>query len=188
MIMHETPIFPLFLALRGRRVIVVGGGEVGAHKARELIDVGARVTIVDPHPGEEARALVGATIVPRDFRPSDLDDAWLVVAATNDRATNAAVSNAADARRMLCNAVDDPEHCSAYFASVVRRPPLTVAISSTGEAPALTRLLREIFEQILPSDDWIDRARALRRRWRAERTPMRSRFGELVRAFAERAG
>ena len=65
---------------------------------------------------------------------------------------------------------------------------MTVAISSSGEAPALSRLLREVIEQALPEADWIEAARALRERWRSEATPMRSRFAELVRAFKERAG
>jgi siroheme synthase-like protein len=188
--MHSEPLFPLFVKLGGLRVIVVGGGDVGARKARELAEQGANVTLVDPAPCDDAIALIEegrASLRRRDFVAGDLDDAWLVVAATNDGAINARVAEAAAARRVLCNAVDDPQNSSVYFASVVRRPPLTVAISSNGEAPALSRLLREIVERILPEDEWIERARALRDRWRAEKTPMRSRFAELVRGFAARA-
>ena len=165
------------------------GGDVGAHKARALTQAGARVTLIDPEPRVESDALVdeGAVAwVRRAFEAADLDGASLVVAATERREINAAVAEAAAARRVFCNSVDDPENSSAYFASIVRRPPLTVAISSNGEAPALAKLLREVIESILPEDDWIERARALRDRWRAEKTPIRSRFGELVRAIAAR--
>jgi uroporphyrin-III C-methyltransferase/precorrin-2 dehydrogenase/sirohydrochlorin ferrochelatase len=185
--MHSAPLFPLFLRLEGRRAVVVGAGAVGAHKARTLAEAGAHVTLIDPAPSAEAVALVDLDRVAlrrHAFDPSDLDDAWLAIAATDDVAINAAVAEAAAARRVFCNAVDDPSNSSAYFASIVRRPPITVAISSNGEAPALSKLLREIVERILPDDDWIERARALRDRWRAEGTPMRDRFGELVRAFA----
>ena len=188
--MNSDPLFPLFLKLDGRRVVVVGAGEVGAQKARAMAKAGARVTLVDPHPGAEAIALVDLDRISlrrRAFEPSDLDDAWLAIAATDDGGINASVAEAAAARRTFCNAVDDPASSSAYFASIVRRPPFTVAISSNGEAPALSKLLREILERILPDDDWIERARALRARWRANETPMRSRFGELVREIAERA-
>jgi len=188
--MHFEPLFPLFLKLDGRRVVVVGAGEVGAHKARALSEAGAHVTLIDPSPCAEAIGLVDLDRIAlrrRAFEPGDLDDAWLVVAATDDVAINAAVAEAAAARRVFCNAVDDPANSSAYFASVLRRPPFTVAISSNCEAPALSKLLREILERVMPEDDWIERARALRDRWRAEKTPIRSRFGELVRTLAAAA-
>lgn len=187
--MDYTPHFPLFLELEGRRVVVVGGGAVGARKARELLAAHADVVVVDPHPGsdivrfaEEGRVVLRR----RAFEVEDLEGAWLTIAATEERATNAAVAEAASARRIFCNAVDDPPNSSAYFASTVRRPPLTIAISSNGEAPALARLLRELIEQILPEQEWVARAKELRARWRAEKTPMRSRFGELVRTIAAR--
>jgi siroheme synthase (precorrin-2 oxidase/ferrochelatase) len=74
--------------------------------------------------------------------------------------------------------------CSAYFAATVRRPPITVAISTAGETPALARLVREIVEGVLPADRWIAAARALRARWRAEGTPMEDRFPSLVAAIS----
>lgn len=188
--MHSKALFPLFLSLEGRRVVVVGGGEVGARKVRELLDARAIVTVIDPSSSSDLETLAAdpnVTLHRRPFAASDLDDAWLVVAATNDATINASVADAAHARRIFCNAVDDPANASAFFASLLRRPPLTVAISTDGEAPALARLLREVIESVLPEEEWIERARALRARWRARKTPMRSRFGELVRAIAARS-
>jgi siroheme synthase-like protein len=84
-------------------------------------------------------------------------------------------------------AVDDPPNATAYGGAVVRRGPVTIAISTSGEAPALARMMREVLEQALPDEGFIEAARALREKWRAEKTPMTSRFGELVQAFKERS-
>ena len=91
------------------------------------------------------------------------------------------MASAAGARRIFCVAVDDPENASAYSGAVVERPPFVVAISSSGATPALTRLVREVVEYVLPGDAWVEHARALRAKWLAEGTPMGDRFAELVR-------
>ncbi|MBI2391296.1 MAG: bifunctional precorrin-2 dehydrogenase/sirohydrochlorin ferrochelatase [Deltaproteobacteria bacterium] len=181
-------LYPLFLRLNGRRVVVVGAGSVGARKIGELCAAGADVLVV----AQEATAEVGAlaergeiALVRRAFADSDLDGAWLVIAATNDTQVNRAIAAAAEARRLFCNAVDDPPNASAFFGAVLRRPPFLVAISSSGELPALSRLLRVVLESALPEERWIVAARALRTRWKAEGTPMGERFAELVRAIAE---
>ena len=106
-----------------------------------------------------------------------------MVSATDDPTTAREVFARASARRLFVLAVDDPANGSAASGSTIVRPPFVIAVSSSGEAPALTRLLREILEQILPEERWIEAARALRKRWRAEGTPMASRFAELVREF-----
>jgi uroporphyrin-III C-methyltransferase/precorrin-2 dehydrogenase/sirohydrochlorin ferrochelatase len=116
-----------------------------------------------------------------------MERAWLAFAATDDAAVQRHVSDAGQARRIFVVAVDDLPNGSAYSASVVRRDPFTIAISSSGETPALTRLLREIIEHVLPSEDWVTAARALREKWQTEKTPMSSRFADLLRTFAARA-
>jgi uroporphyrin-III C-methyltransferase/precorrin-2 dehydrogenase/sirohydrochlorin ferrochelatase len=128
------------------------------------------------------------SLAERAFEPPDIGQAWLVVAATSDAAVQREVCALAEAARSFAIAIDDPPNGSAYSAAVLRRAPLTVAISSDGEAPALVRLMRELFEQILPDADWVDAARALREKWKTEKTPMASRFPELVRAFKGKAG
>lgn len=183
-------VYPLFLRLAGRSVVVVGAGSVGTRKIRELCDVGAKVRVVSLHASPEVESLAcegTITLERRAFLPTDLDDAWLVVAATNDSASNRGISEAAEARRIFCNAVDDPPHASAFFGAVLRRPPFLVAISSSGEVPALSRLLREVLESALPEERWIEKARELRRHWKAEGTPMGERFGQLVQVIAKRA-
>lgn len=182
-------VFPLFLRVEGRHVVVAGAGEVATRKTRDLLDAGARVTIVAPRATAALEALASAGEVlwhVRAFEPHDLDEAWLAVAATDDPRAQAQIAEAACERRVWLVAVDDLSHATAFSGLVLRRPPFLVAISSSAEAPALTRLLREVLEQALPEASWVARARALRAEWRARGTPMTSRFEELVRAFTER--
>jgi uroporphyrin-III C-methyltransferase/precorrin-2 dehydrogenase/sirohydrochlorin ferrochelatase len=186
----KTTLFPLFLRLSAKDVLVVGAGDVAVRKVEDLVHAGAEVRVVAPvaSPAIEKLAAEGKVMhVQRPFMESDVDGAWLVVAATNDAEVQARVCEAAERARTFAIAVDDPPNGSAYSASVIRRGPITVAISSSGEAPALSRLLREVLEQALPETEWIEAARALRQKWQAEGTPMSSRFGELVRLFKERA-
>jgi len=177
-------LLPLFLRLSDRPVLVVGGGTVAARKVESLVAAGARVTVVAPSVNDEVAAMP-VTVERRAFVEGDVDGAWLVIAATNDSTVNAAVAAACEVRRVFVNAVDDPPNASAFFGGLIRRGPFTIAISSRGESPALTRLLREVIESALPPDRWIAEARALRRKWKAEKTPMDARFGELVDRFRQ---
>jgi uroporphyrin-III C-methyltransferase/precorrin-2 dehydrogenase/sirohydrochlorin ferrochelatase len=183
-------LYPLFLNVRGRRVVVVGAGAVAERKVNELLAAGAAVDVVAKDASEAIEALARrgeVSLARRPFDPGDLDGTWLVVAATGDEAVQRAVFAAAEARRVFVVAVDDPANGSAHTPAIVVREPYVVAISSAGETPALTRLLREILEQILPDEQWVEAARALRAKWKSERTPMGSRFPELVRLFRDRA-
>jgi siroheme synthase-like protein len=187
----EPSPFPLFLKLAGRSVLVVGAGAMAERKVHSLLASGARVHIVAPDATAELQRLAREGLVAwtaRRFENSDIDSTWLVIAATGQPETQRRVAAAADARRVFLLALDDPSNASAYSGAVVRRPPLQVAISSSGAAPALTRLLREIIEQVLPGEAWVEHARALRERWIADGTPMGERFGMLVRDLKERAG
>lgn len=182
-------LLPLFLDLAGRDVLVVGGGNVASRKAEELVAVRAAVRVVAPEATDAVREMSKEGVVrwaERAFEEADLDGVWLVLAATDDPALQSRIAAACDARRVFCIAVDDPPNASAYGAAVVRRGPVTIAISTRGEAPALARLLREVLEQILPDEDYVEAARALREKWKRDGTPMASRFGELVKAFKER--
>lgn len=188
---EETNLYPLFLRLDGRPVLVVGAGEVAERKIDSLLAAGARVRVVAPEATDEVKWLAkdGGAVewLARSFEPGDADGVWLVVAATSDADAQKRVAKAAEERRIFVVAVDDLPNGTAFSAATVRRPPFTIAISSQGETPALTRLVREILEQVLPGEDWIVEAKKLRAKWKAEQTPVGQRFGELVAVFAARA-
>src|SRR5437763_1467826 len=168
-------LLPLFLHLRGRRVVLVGAGPVGASKLAQLLAAGADVRVIAPevHPDVEA---AGVAIERRQFQPSDLDEAWLAIAAATPD-VNREVASAAEQRRIFVNAVDDPPNASAYLGGVVRRDGVTIAISTNGAAPALAGLLREGIDAVLPADldAWVATARELRAGWRSDNVKMEER-------------
>ena len=183
-------LFPVFLDLKDKVVLVVGAGVVATRKVDELAAMGAKLRVVAPlaTPELEARAASGElTLERRTFEEADVDGAWLVLASTDDSDAQRRVAEACEKAHVFCIAVDDPPNASAYGGGVVRRGPVTISISTSGEAPALARLLREVLEQVLPDEGYVDAARALREKWKADKTPMASRFGELVQAFKERS-
>jgi uroporphyrin-III C-methyltransferase/precorrin-2 dehydrogenase/sirohydrochlorin ferrochelatase len=179
----DLRLLPLFLKLRGKKVVVVGGGRVAAQRAEALFATGADLTVVAPLIDPRIRTL-GVVLVARSFTPADLDGAWLAVAAAPP-AVNREVRAAGEARRLFVNAVDDPEDASAYTGGVLRRGPLTIAVSTAGRAPALAGLLREGLEAVVPEEieAWVQEARALRQRQRAEGVPMADRRPLLLRAL-----
>ena len=173
-------MFPAFLDLAGRKVVVVGGGPVAAGKIEALTAAGARVTVVAPDIRPEIER-ADVEIVRREFADADLDGAWWVVAAAPP-AVNRRVSEAAAQRHIFVNAVDDPEHATAYLGGVVRRDGVTIAISTDGRAPAIAGLLREAFDALLPReiDAWLRASDDARRLWRTQRTPMDQRRPQLL--------
>jgi uroporphyrin-III C-methyltransferase/precorrin-2 dehydrogenase/sirohydrochlorin ferrochelatase len=148
---------------------------MGTQRVRQLAEAGARVTVVAPEILPEAASLA-AEIRRRPFAPADLDGVWLAVAAAPPE-VNRAVAEAAEARRILVNAVDDPARATAYFPGVVRRGGATVAISTDGRAPALAGLLREGLAALLPEDleAWLETAEGLRAGWKALGVPLGER-------------
>jgi uroporphyrin-III C-methyltransferase/precorrin-2 dehydrogenase/sirohydrochlorin ferrochelatase len=181
----QEPLFPLFLKLTGRKVLVVGGGPVAAGKLTALLDCGAEVTVVAPEVGA-AIAASGARVLRRGFAPEDLEGAWLVVAAAPPE-VNAAVAAAAAERHVFVNAVDDAARASAYTGGVLRRGGVTLAVSTEGRAPALAGLLREALEAVLPEEieEWVRAAQSLRTAQRAGKVPMGDRRPRLLEALNE---
>jgi siroheme synthase-like protein len=138
--------YPVNLLVRGRRVVVVGGGRIAARKIGALLDAGALVHVVAPDLVDELRTRRddgSISVDERAFVPSDLDEAWLATAATSDPQVNQAVFEAGEARRIWVNAADDPAHCSFTLMSVVRQGDLVVSIGTGGRSPALATYLRD---------------------------------------------
>lgn len=183
-------LLPLFLKIAGRRVLLVGGGPVATAKAATLADAGAQVAVVSPDVTTELAALVAArtasgwSLARRPFEASDANEAWLIVAAAPAE-VNRAVAAAAEERRIFSIAVDDPAAASAYGGGVIRRDGVTLAISTSGVAPALAGLLREGLDALLPDelDAWIEESRHARVAWRAEGVPMALRRPRLLAAL-----
>lgn len=187
----SSAFFPVFLRLSGRRVLLVGAGPVGASKLQGLLDAGALVTVVAPdmvadieHAAANHPAAI--TLQKRPFEVSDLDGVWYVVAAATP-VVNRAVAQAAEARQLFVNAVDDPPNATAYLGGVVRRGGVTIAISTDGHAPALAGLLREGLDALLPQElaEWMDEAKAVRKKWLADGVPMEERRPLLLKTLNE---
>lgn len=170
--MTELPPYPVFLRLDGRLVLVVGGGSVAARKIRLLLNSGARINIVSVSLNDELKRLVSdgsIAYLAKEFDESHLDLCCYVVAATDDAVLNRRVARSAETRNLFVNVVDDIALSSAIAPAVVHRPPLAVAISSSGAAPVLVRRLREQIEQLLPANlgslaRFISRHREVQRR------------------------
>lgn len=161
-------LFPMFLKLAGRPCLVVGAGAVALEKIGSLLHAGAKLRVVAPRVCEEVEKLDASgniVLERREFQESDLEGQSLVVTATDSHSVNRAVFLAAQQRGLLCNSVDDPPNCDFYFASVVQRGSLQIAISTAGESPALAQRLRREIDAQLPQDigPWLKEIGSLRR-------------------------
>jgi len=165
-------LLPIFVKLRDRLVVVVGGGAVAEGKIEGLFAAEARVRVVAP----QVTPAIGQWIAQgkvewraKKFAPSDLEGAYLVIAATSEPGVNEAVFSEADAQGILCNAVDDIEHCHFYYGSVVQRGNLQIAISTNGRSPALAQRLRlQLEKQFGPEYElWLEWLGATRELLRA---------------------
>lgn len=144
---------PIFLNIRNKACLVVGGGEVAARKAMLLLQAGAQVSVVAPELDSAFNAYVARGKInycAECFQLGHLHNIMLVIAATNDRAINQQVSEAAQQRQIPVNVVDDPKLCTFIMPSIVDRSPLLIAISSGGQSPVLARLLRAQLEALIP--------------------------------------
>jgi precorrin-2 dehydrogenase / sirohydrochlorin ferrochelatase len=164
-------LFPAFLKLQDRSVLVVGGGRIASSKIPGLLDAGALVTVVAPKLNLDLAERVRIRQIdwlPKRFAPTDLGGKFLVVAATSLRDVNESVFYEADKRLILCNAVDDVDHCHFYYGSIVRRGDLQIAISTNGKSPALAQRLRKELERQFGPEyaawlDWLGAAREVLR-------------------------
>lgn len=148
--------------------MVVGAGTVAEDKISSLLNAGAEVTVIAPliNIGVRQFASLGCVaLIEREFVSGDLSGTFLVIAATSNAEVNRAVYEEAQRCGVLCNAVDDPENCDFYFPAVVQRGALQIAISTSGESPALAQQLRvEIEEQLdVATGDWLERLGNARR-------------------------
>jgi uroporphyrin-III C-methyltransferase / precorrin-2 dehydrogenase / sirohydrochlorin ferrochelatase len=146
--------FPVFMDLRERLCVLIGGGDVAARKAALLLRAGARLRVVAPTLGSALSELIAGAVAcehrARPYEAADLDGAALVVAATERREVNREVSEDAFARSLPINVVDDPELCSVIVPAIIDRSPIVIAVGTGGSAPVLARLLRANIEASVP--------------------------------------
>ena len=150
-------LYPIFVECKDRKVLVIGGGHVGAEKVRGLMNAEADITVVAPQLNEEMQGYKATgrfTHVEREYQESDLDaDNWhFIMVATDDGAVNREVREAGNRRKLWVNAADDPVNCDFILPSVVRKGKITLAASTAGTSPALARRLREELDAYLTED------------------------------------
>ncbi len=144
---------PLFHRLTEKKCLIIGGGSVATRKARLLMEANARVTVISPELDEELSQLAAENKIEhieRSFKLGDSRSYTLVICATNDPEINVQVSNDAQQNNIPVNVVDQPELCSFIFPAIIDRSPITIAVSSAGVAPVLSRMLRAKLETMLP--------------------------------------
>jgi siroheme synthase-like protein len=149
-------LYPIFVELKGRRIIVIGGGNVGAEKVRGLLAAEADITVVSPELIDELREHAAAgriRHVERAYQESDLDGGYeFIMVATDDGAINAQVAAAGKKRGIWVNAADDPKNCDFILPAVIRKGKITLAASTSAASPALARRLREELDAYLTED------------------------------------
>lgn len=147
--------YPVFLDLKGKPCVVIGGGEVAERKVEGLLRAGASVTVVSPKATKKIKALTEKgriSLLKRKYKKGDLKGAFLVVSASDARDVNHSVYEEAVESEMLVNVVDDPMHCNFIVPSVVDRGGLVIAISTSGKSPYLARVLREELENYIGAE------------------------------------
>ncbi|HMD44419.1 MAG TPA: bifunctional precorrin-2 dehydrogenase/sirohydrochlorin ferrochelatase [Candidatus Acidoferrum sp.] len=194
-------LFPAFLKLDGRQIIVIGGGNLAAAKIPGLLQANARVRVISPQINSAIVGLVRLQKIQwhrKLFSADDLKGAFLVIAATSLREVNAAVYQEADRRGILCNAVDDIESCHFYCGAIVQRGDLQIAVSTNGKSPALAQRLRQELEYQFGPEyaawlEWLGAAREVLRSQAHEPEARKGRLHSVAsrpmfERFIEQAG
>lgn len=183
--MGSSVDFPVCLRLQGKRVLLVGAGSIAEERARQLVEAGARLRVVAPKVGPHVRALAEAgqlELLERTYVPGDVRDQGLVFVATDDPRVSQAVADEARALGVWLNTADVPELCDFTLPSVGRRGALVVAVSSSGQAPALARQLRQQFiAQVGPGHVQLARLSG----WLRERLPRGAARMRLLKQLVE---
>lgn len=184
-------LFPIFVKLKGRRALVVGGGKMAVLRARQLLRAGALVTVIAPQVNAEMEGLAAAGSVEvfrREFARGDLaKPCRMVIAATGDAEVQQAVSEEAERCGILCNIVDNAGRSDFFSPAVIERGDLKIAISTSGRCPPLAGKLRQLLEEAIPENaaDWTQTLGLLRARLKMEIPGDLARQKKLVAEFLE---
>lgn len=143
--------FPFFVDIKQRRCVVVGGGTVAFRKIEKLLPFEPQITVIALEICSEIKDLRGIEIIRRDFADSDLDDAFMVVGATDDECLNSHIFDLCRQKNIPVNIVDDREKCGFIFPALVKKNDITIAITTSGTSPLYARFLRERIGDMLDS-------------------------------------
>lgn len=165
--MSQSALYPVMLNLKGKRCIVVGGGEVACRKVKRLLECGAKVTVISPELVTELEEMKkeGKIIhFPREYQQGDVKDSFLVIGATQNKSVNKKVAREARKMGVVVNVVDSPFLCDFFVPSIFKKGKLTVSISTEGASPALAKRIREELEEIYGEEygeflDWMQQVR-----------------------------
>jgi precorrin-2 dehydrogenase/sirohydrochlorin ferrochelatase len=147
--------YPLFLKVKDKKCVVIGGGEVAERKVKGLLEQSARVEVISPGITPYLRQLAEQgkiTVAEREYHPGDLKGSLLAIAATDSSRVNKEVAQEGEREGILVNVVDDPEQSTFIVPSVVQRGDLRIAISTGGHSPALARKIRQELEHHFPPE------------------------------------
>jgi precorrin-2 dehydrogenase / sirohydrochlorin ferrochelatase len=181
--------YPIYLDLKGRDVLVVGGGAIAEGKAMQLVEAGARVTVVSPELTDALRAAADSgkiTHLCGSFAEGDLNGAFMVISATDDRRVNEKVAKDAKERGLLCNVVDQPDLCDFITPALVTRGALQISVSTGGGSPTLTQRVKREVAALIGEEYGVLLELATEMRAEAkDRVADFERRKEVLRAFVE---
>ncbi|TYQ18071.1 UNVERIFIED_CONTAM: precorrin-2 dehydrogenase/sirohydrochlorin ferrochelatase [Acetivibrio alkalicellulosi] len=146
------PYFPFFINIKGKCCLVVGGGEVATRKVKALIEFGPQIKVISPEAKQyiiELSKEEKLNYIKRKYQEDDLEDVFIVIAATNDKKINEKIYKQAIEKNIFVNVVDMPDMCNFYFPAIVRRDEMVVGISTSGSYPALAKKTRLKIDKML---------------------------------------
>ncbi len=148
-------LFPIFINLRGKKCLIIGGGEVAERKIEDLLQYEAAITIVSPQVTDKIRTWVESGIITylsREFEEDDINGIFMVFAATNNSLVNQEIAALCRKKDVLLNAVDDPLNCDFFIPSILRHNSLVIAVSTEGKSPLYARKIRQDLEKIISEE------------------------------------
>ncbi|MDQ2086953.1 bifunctional precorrin-2 dehydrogenase/sirohydrochlorin ferrochelatase [Herbivorax sp. ANBcel31] len=149
--------FPLFIDIKGKECVVVGGGETATRKVKTLIEFEPNIKVISPWAKKDIIELSKEgklNYIKREYRENDLERAFLAIASTSNRSVNEKIHKEAMKKNIFINVVDCPSSCNFFFPSIVRRDELVVGISTSGSCPSLTKKTRVEIDEMLKCKDY----------------------------------
>ncbi|MBI5598421.1 MAG: bifunctional precorrin-2 dehydrogenase/sirohydrochlorin ferrochelatase [Deltaproteobacteria bacterium] len=147
--------YPIFLDIKDRPCVVIGGGKVAERKALSLLSAGARVTVISPRITRGLKSLVRVKkirYIPRGYITGDLEGQWLAISAAGSKEVNRAIRAEVRRLKILLNVADNPDLCNFIVPSLVERGSLKIAVSTSGKSPYMSKTIRQLLEKSLPEE------------------------------------